>query len=731
MILSSAVLAALALPAAADGCSFKTASHLMAMRDLTTIESIEVRTLKYRKWVKNGLAILTSRTPNIPDELKQNFKAKITVNYPFGTCRYDARIRQNGDWKDHIRFRKGRIDRSLDVRMKTGNVGGIVRFKLLLPETRQGRNEIFATEALRMLGFLSPRTFVTDVIQDGAAGQMLFQEKPSKELLEAHGRREGPLFEGEEALLWGWGGYAPIESKVMKQFGLARLTNDAWAARGKASASMSATALSRLQAIFARIAFSTERDYSLPLTEFERHRPAVFEAVLFALNGRHGLSPHNRQFYWNALANEFEPIYYDGDVSAEPLVVDDIRPEDIRYFARTLTPKRLNDVRMQVNAIDSDLLRRTVEDLTHQEIQRSEVETRLRQMDQNLLRLMRLLQSAKDTTARTAQYDIEAELLDRAKTVISEATVSSVQGFTPSGAQIRTCDASHCDTSAVSLEVLADRMSGSGLRNTEPLDFFLGGVSVADSETTLLEPLELSVRHASGARVVWDDAQQELSFIQDQVGDWFLIEGGVLNNITINFVAASGRQAAIEQRFNEFGVTGCLTFFDVEFRNPEISASGGGCEDVVNIVGGHGEIQKLTVAKAPFDAIDLDFVNIEVAQVHIQNAGNDCLDVSSGHYEIGLMVAEDCGDKGLSVGEASRMTVHEMTLSRSGIGVSSKDSSAVDISLANFLDTPLCFEAYKKKQEFDGAILRFGSLACDGSANVDAMSITEISGKQM
>ena len=32
------------------------------------------------------------------------------------------------------------------------------------------------------------------------------------------------------------------------------------------------------------------------------------------MNGAHGLRPHNRKFYFNALENSFEPIYYDGDL---------------------------------------------------------------------------------------------------------------------------------------------------------------------------------------------------------------------------------------------------------------------------------------------------------------------------------------------------------------------------------------------------------------------------------
>ena len=39
--------------------------------------------------------------------------------------------------------------------------------------------------------------------------------------------------------------------------------------------------------------------------------------TLLAMNGAHGLRPHNRRFYFDSLANNFEPIYYDGDLNLD------------------------------------------------------------------------------------------------------------------------------------------------------------------------------------------------------------------------------------------------------------------------------------------------------------------------------------------------------------------------------------------------------------------------------
>ena len=39
----------------------------------------------------------------------------------------------------------------------------------------------------------------------------------------------------------------------------------------------------------------------------------IYNNLLLAANGGHGLYVHNRKFYWNSLEKYFEPIYYDGE----------------------------------------------------------------------------------------------------------------------------------------------------------------------------------------------------------------------------------------------------------------------------------------------------------------------------------------------------------------------------------------------------------------------------------
>ena len=39
----------------------------------------------------------------------------------------------------------------------------------------------------------------------------------------------------------------------------------------------------------------------------------IYDALILSANGGQALYVHNRKFYWNAIENYFEPIYYDGE----------------------------------------------------------------------------------------------------------------------------------------------------------------------------------------------------------------------------------------------------------------------------------------------------------------------------------------------------------------------------------------------------------------------------------
>ena len=87
------------------------------------------------------------------------------------------KIRINGDKKDHLDLSDGKLKASLDVQLINGNLNSSTKFKLFLPKTRNGNNEIFTTLLLKKLGFISPDTFYVNIKLNELEYKVLFQEK--------------------------------------------------------------------------------------------------------------------------------------------------------------------------------------------------------------------------------------------------------------------------------------------------------------------------------------------------------------------------------------------------------------------------------------------------------------------------------------------------------------------------------------------------------------------------
>ena len=162
-------------------CDFKTGEFIDELKDPRSIVLIEVEVPKSAKYFRNVFKIIASESRNIPSNLKKSSRAEISVHYQFGVCTYQGKVRQSGDWRDHIRLLPGgKVLRSLDVKLRTGNIINAVSFKLLIPETRLGMNEILATLLLGKAGFIVPETFEVQTLVNGVKAKMLFQEKARK-----------------------------------------------------------------------------------------------------------------------------------------------------------------------------------------------------------------------------------------------------------------------------------------------------------------------------------------------------------------------------------------------------------------------------------------------------------------------------------------------------------------------------------------------------------------------
>ena len=240
------------------------------------------------------------------------------------------------------------------------------------------------------------------------------------------------------------------------------------------------------------------------------------------------------------------------------------------------------------------------------------------------------------------------------------------------------------------------------------------------------------VKASKDLEIKIDRDKKIIEFSQKYPSDWVLISGIDLSNWKIYFegrITNLHQMERKDQRFNKFGLTGCLSVHKSILNKSFFKLNGGDCEDGINIIRSQGSEMSLVVKNTTADALDLDFSNLQVDYLNIKNSGNDCLDISGGKYSVNVASLINCRDKAISVGEKSSFAGNEIIVENSYIGISSKDYSKSFIDNYKSSDVFYCGEVKRKKQEFGGAYLKVGTLECKQGFKVDKESSFKLSSK--
>ena len=130
-----------------------------------------------------------------------------------------------------------------------------------------------------------------------------------------------------------------------------------------------------------------------------------------------------------------------------------------------------------------------------------------------------------------------------------------------------------------------------------------------------------------------------------------------------------------------------------------------------------GQINNVNIKNSYMDGLDIDFSNISIKKIFINDSKNDCVDVSAGKYNFSSLKLNNCGDKGLSVGEQSDIIIKNIVINNSHLGIASKDGSIANISDARIKDIDICLGSYNKKAEFSGGFINIKKLICENFIN--------------
>jgi len=712
------------------------------------IKKINIKIKNYRKWQVNNIKILTNNTHVIPDKFKKKFKAKLFVIFENNiSCNYQAKIRTHGDLKDHIYYKDGKVFQSLDVQLSDGQINNITKFKLFLKGTRgKDEDEILMTAILREFDFISPRTNLVNVEINNEKLEMLFQEKITKELLEFHKRREGPIFEGEEKYMMdnaskiqnnpdvNWPEIFRV-SEIGSTIQLAKQTNSSWSVKNLINQQSSFEALSYLNFIYLVYlnSFKDEKnnysflDYNLDnnllaLNSNDKiQRLNIYDALILSANGGHALYVHNRKFYWNAIENYFEPIYYDGEFNIQK------NPKKLNFPLSFNYLDSITQIRKDLKNLD---LKKIVAQINFRGVNINEniVKKKISKMikNLNLIENLYISKNKEEISYNNQSYQSK----DLWNTYISNLKKNNInirflnllksEADNNKKVNFSVCKNinNNCNLSYLPQTDIRDLLEGKLTFEGQDYQFIGDGIQPNNNYSNVI------LNNKSFKNVLFffnEGIEYEFNkknnlfkvFQKTKHGRVFFINGNI-ENVKINFIGNSSNfDLAASNRIDKKNLTGCLTFIKSNFKNVELESSNSNCEDGINLINTSGNINEIVSENSLYDGLDIDFSSLSIKSIKINNSLNDCLDFSFGNYFVKNLELNYCGDKGISVGEKSVANFKIANISNSNIGIASKDSSNVNVDTANIVNTKICVSAYRKKQEFTGAILKIINSNCE------------------
>ena len=679
----------------------------------------------------NSLKIITDRSDIINKKFKKNFLANVSVKYKFGTCNFEAKVRQSGDWKDHIKI-SDNLDllSSLDIKLLEGNILNAVHFKLLIPETRSSEHEILGSLILRYLNFITPETFLVNASINNSSAEFIFQESAEKEMLERNHRREGPIFEGDEKFLWSKKGF----NFELENISLVKMRNKRWANQGINSLSISLDAFQKLQESYLNYA-NSDFSHIDSLSILDAQNPISnnhkkYALLLLGMNGSHGLRPHNRRFYYSPIERKFEPIYYDGNLSlTSNLKKITGKQRDLQIFFSTLTKLDFNQLysnlqnKPELIKLKKKFLLRTLSKFESEQFFDESIQQLLLNLNNLEIKISDYdnINSDIETVkfnAKNLHTKIQAHELD----ISTIELISRYNNHFVAKVYNPLSLTKHLET--ITSEELVNLMADNTFKRSSaillPNNQYIQNDKFSVNELPFLGG---KILFSIGAKPNIDYPNQILRVHQSSLSDWLLLKDLNLNNWTIIFDGSTKSSHKVqEERFNLFGITGCLNFQYVTFNASEIIVQNSQCEDAINIMNSSGFIDLIDVQNSNADGLDIDFSNLEIKNITIIKSQNDCIDFSAGTYLVDTIFVAHCGDKGVSIGEASIFKGDFLDIRYSNIGISSKDLSKTNIDKLELLDVIICAEAIQKKQEFGGGFLSIKNSSCYDKFRVDKYS---------
>lgn len=455
---------------------------------------------------------------------------------------------------------------------------------------------------------------------------------------------------------------------------------------------------------------------------------------LNSVYANHGLSKKNSKFFYDPLYNFKQFIYYDGDVNFTKFKSNNCNSSNYQKFTENKKFIRFRDTYFQRTELGLDSVKKCIA-------------IKYLSNENNFYKKI----SFKNINLKSNFENINSEIYEAYSNPIQKIN-EDILGFKPNYVIFSKLKNSflYClnineNQDKIECNIEKDVKK---IRDLLSIDRPKKKFNQYDVYDLILKPKEKNIDKINKFKIVLANTSENIEIdenttfflkiektvksinvnLKDNNTSRLVIHGEVPSNINI-FVTSKLQDKQNYIINDENSLTGCLTFLDANLKNLNLTIENSQCEDSVNFIRSVGSINSIKVKNSSSDAIDMDFSNLKVKSVEVDNSLNDCLDLSFGKYFFEKIILNNCGDKAVSVGEKSNAIIKVSEISNSRLAAATKDSSVSYFQKLYLNNVDLCFNNYKKKQEFDGGLTFLKNSVyekCIGKMKFDAKSKIEI-----
>ena len=662
---------------------------------LTKPKKIEIIFNNQKKYYKNFFRLVKimgnyKDSKKIPKKIKKFQAAKVYAHYDDGVvCKFKAKARISGSKGLHVL--NDNFFSSLNVKILDGNISHKSEFRLIVPRARYGKNELFLTTLFQEMNILVPLTFFVDTEINGVnVGKFIFQEIISQSTISHNKRNKGIILKANKRSQF-INAIHNYNKDNLSQFNLGILSKES-----QFSNEIKINALDKLN-------YSILQNYNLRDLYIDSEKSHLFEVVMFATGGKHGLGREDRRFFYDFLSDTLEPIYYDAK-------------------SKIFTTAGKHD--MNINFLEKHI---QVAQKAKKIIKKINRENFVNKLDLNGLKtdinkvdfVFKTILDNLDSISKSEKLIIQNKFSNKyfSEHALNENFYFKVAfGGYDNIFTICEFDLSNCKIEKVTA-VQTEKIFNNQITNIDKKKVLYLRSSIEDFKNNIspkngINKMKKNFINSNLIIFNNDKISIKIDYI-NKIIDFYMIDNSgraIIQSDKIkgwNF-KLNGFNSIFDYKdldYYHLQPNSCITFLNSSFEKISLSAINIECPNTFQFINSHGTIKDIKINNSKYDAFDADFSNLEIENIEVDYAGQECVGVKTGNYKIINAKLNNCKDKAVSSGELSNLIINKVNISNSHFGLAAKDSSKIIADNVTITNSDLCLFVYRSKYAYQSSLI--------------------------